>query len=111
MKNRDHIDKKIEEALESFDGAARAEVKPYLFTRLTARMQRQQQSSWDKAVKFITRPAIAMAGLCLVISINAMVIAYKSPASSTGSATDQLATTDEFSTSVTTLYYAENNEP
>lgn len=111
MNTNDHIDKLIDAALNSTDGAGRASPKPYLFTRLKARLDRGQESSWEKAARFIARPVVALAGLCLVISINALVIAYNNTPASNNTGQDQLATTDEFTTSVTALYYAENTEP
>ena len=41
MNKNEHINKLIEEALNSLDGAERATAKPYLFTRLNARMQNE----------------------------------------------------------------------
>ena len=109
MNPEDHIEKMAEAALNSLEGAQRATAKPFLYTRLRARMEKRQEGSWEKAGRFIARPAVALAGLCLVIAINAMVIAYNNPVSVSGG--DQLATADEFTTSATTLYYADNTEP
>jgi len=71
MKNNEHINQLTEEALNSLDGTSRATAKPYLLTRLNARMQNAKESNWDNALRFISKPAVALAGLCLVIAINA----------------------------------------
>ena len=62
MNKKEHINKLIDEALSSLDGAERATPKPYLFTRLNARMQKEPENSWDSDLKFISKPAIAVAG-------------------------------------------------
>jgi hypothetical protein len=111
MDNNTHIDKLIEESLHSADGAGRATPRPFLLTRIMARMQRKKESAWDKAVNYITRPAFVIAGLCLVLGVNAMAIAFNNDDPSTAVAADQIASIDDFSTSVTTLYDIENNEP
>ncbi len=105
-----NIDKMVEDALNSADGSARAGARPYLFTRLMAKMQRSEDTYWEKAVRFITRPAVAIAGLCLVVGINVAVFVTNNEDS--GTVTDeQVLTTDDYSNSVAALYDIENNEP
>jgi uncharacterized membrane protein YdfJ with MMPL/SSD domain len=105
-----NINKLVEDALNSADGAERAAAKPWLFTRLTARMQRNENTYWESAVKFITRPAIAIAGLCLVVGINVAALVINTD--DNGAVTDEQAlNADDYSNSVATLYDIENNEP
>lgn len=108
-KNRDHL---VEAALNSFDGARQAEAKPFLLSRINARMNRTAESAWEKAGWFIGRPAVAFLGLCLIILINALVVVFNKQ-SNTGTATDQVvqSTTDEFSYTVATIYDFENAQP
>ena len=110
MNKNEHINKLVDEALNSLDGAERAIPRPYLFTRLNARMQRETESSWDNILKFISRPAIALAGLCLVIAINALVLTNNYSATTTV-AEEQYASADEYNTSVSLLNDIENIEP
>jgi hypothetical protein len=114
MENNEHINRLTEEAMNSLDGAGRATPRPYLLTRLNARMQNQhaKESSWDNALRFISRPSIALAGLCLVIGINAMVVSYNYPGKTTAVQDDQYASVDEYSSSsVAVLKDIENIEP
>jgi hypothetical protein len=114
MKNNEHINRLTEEALNSLDGAGRATAKPYLLTRINARMQRQneKESSWDNALKFISRPAVALAGLCLIIGINAMVVSYNYPGKTSAAQDEQYASVDEYSSSsIAVLKDIENIEP
>ncbi len=111
MKNTDHINKLIEDAINCVDDIQRAEPKPFLLTRINARMNNGTASVWERVGWFITRPAVAFTGLCLIILINIMVI--KTGSLNTGDSTDQVAvnSTDEFSSTVATIYDIENNQP
>jgi membrane-bound ClpP family serine protease len=112
MKNNKDINRLTEEALNSLDGAGRATAKPYLLTRINARMQNQKESSWDNALKFISRPAVALAGLCLIIGINAMVVSYNYPGKAATATEDQYVSVDEYSSSsIAVLKDLENIEP
>ena len=108
---KEHIDKMTDEALESVNGVKRATPRPYLFTRLTARMQKQKESVWENAGRFIARPVVVVAGLCAIIAVNALVIAFNNSTVANSTVAEQTATPDEFSTSIATLYDIENTEP
>ena len=71
MRDKQNMEKKVEEALNSLDGMERATPGPFFFTRVQARLQREDGSAWDQTLSFITRPAVALAGLCLVVLLNA----------------------------------------
>ncbi len=112
MNNTDHINKLIEDALNSVDDIQRAEPKPFLLTRINARMNKGTASIWEQAGWFITRPAVAFIGLCLIVLINVMVMLNNNDIS-TGNAADPVAynSTDEFSSTVATIYDIENTQP
>lgn len=61
---------KIDEILSSLDGISRAEARPFMHTRVMARMQSDDKTIWGRAVSFIARPAIALACLTAVIATN-----------------------------------------
>lgn len=105
------MNKLIEEAMSSLDDVQPAEPRPYLFTRINARMNRQTPFVWEKAVFFISRPAVAFTGLCLVVLLNILVIMNNKTADNTNSDLIVQNTTDEFSFSTTTIYDLENNQP
>lgn len=112
MNKKEHINKLVEEALESVDQVSRAEAKPFLLTRINARMNKETESVWEKAGWFIGRPAVAFSGLCMIILINLAVLLFNQP-SNAGTSTEQVAQspTDEFSYSVATIYDTENTQP
>ena len=99
------------EAINSLDDAIRATAKPYLLTRINARLNRPTNSAWEKTSRFIARPAVAFTGLCLVIGINLWIIANNNPSPENTFTANQQFTTDDFSTSVATIFDTENPEP
>lgn len=109
--NNEQLNKLVDETLNSLDGAQRATTKPYLFTRLTAKMQRKQEDSWDNALRFLSRPAVAFACVLLVIGFNAAVFTFNNGAETTGAAEESFAVTDDYNTAVASLNYIENIEP
>ena len=112
MNREEHINKLVEEALNSVNDVTRAEPKPYLLTRINARMSKVTESFWEKAGRFVGRPAVAFTGLCMVLLVNVIVI-VSNKSSIPGMATEQVTqnTTDEFSYTVATIYDNENAQP
>jgi hypothetical protein len=112
MNKKENINKLVEETLNSVDSIKRAEAKPFLLTRIHARMNKGTESVWEKAGWFIGRPAVAFAGLCLVVLVNTMVIVLNNPSAQTTVADQPAQTqTDEFSYTVATIYDFENTQP
>jgi hypothetical protein len=106
------IEKLVEETINSLDGTKRAEAKPFLLTRIFARMQNQDapQNIWTKAGSFLSTPRVALAGLLLIIILNATIImqytgAIGNPAQNTTTAKD------DFAINVISIYDIENQEP
>ena len=60
--------KRIEDILNSLDGSHRAAAPDFFYTRLKARMEPAVKPSW------ILRPVFALAGLVVVLLVNAAVI-------------------------------------
>lgn len=112
MNKKEQINKLIEEALGSVDTIKRAEAKPYLLTRINARMRKGTESAWEKAGWFIGRPAVAFTGLCLVLLINVMVVVVNNMPDNAAVAEQSVQTpADEFSYTVATIYDNENTQP
>ena len=105
------FNKKIEEAMHSIDDMDKASLSPYFFTRLEARMQKQK-NVWEKAFSFATRPSITIPCICLILTINAVVI-FSSAGKENGVSpqNSELATVDEYTEVTTTLYDLENIKP
>ena len=107
-----HIEKLVEEIINSFDGAKKAEPKPFLLTRVLARMQGRadvQNNIWARAGSFLSKPAVALAGLVLIVLVNAAIIMSNNDDNS--SVQNLTSSKDDFAINVISIYDNENQEP
>ena len=70
MTQKEKIQQEIERTLQSLDHVKRAEANPFLYTRIRARIQKQQSSLWERTFSFMSRPMVALAIVFLVMVIN-----------------------------------------
>jgi len=63
---------RVEQVLNAWDGAKRAEAPAFFYTRLRARMDAQQTGD-ETPKNWILKPAFVVASLVLVIIINAFI--------------------------------------
>jgi hypothetical protein len=112
MNKQEQINKLIEEALTSVDDAQRAEPKPFLLTRINARMNKGTASVWEKAGWLITRPAVAFTGLCMIVLLNVLVV-MNNKTSDSAAIAEQTAQTqaDDLSYTAATIYDIDNTQP
>jgi hypothetical protein len=73
MNNKKRIQEEVEKTLESLDGIERAGSNPYLFTRIKARLEKEEKSFWSMALTFISRPSVAVPAIVLTILINTAI--------------------------------------
>lgn len=64
----------IEETLNSLNNIKRASPKPYLLTRINARINHTTKNNWEAIAYFISKPAVMVLGLSLLITVNLSVI-------------------------------------
>ena len=82
MNKQSDIGKRANKTLESLDGIQKAEPQPFFFTRLKARLERNEKNVWEMIGAFLARPAIAVAGLCLILAINVFILIGKDTSTS-----------------------------
>ncbi len=113
MINDENINRQIEDAFNSIGGIKRATPKPYLLTRINARLSNRVKNFWDNAAIFMSRPAVVILGLCLILAINlAVILQNKSSGNNTVEHTVNVtADEDEYSTTFVTIDNIENPEP
>jgi len=70
MTSKEKIQQEIEQTLQSLDGLKRAEANPFLFTRIQARMNKKSSRWEERAFSFLSRPAIAVAIVVVVMVVN-----------------------------------------
>lgn len=69
MKQQDHI----ETILNSFDGIQRAESRPFMYTRVVARLN-EESNFWTRTSSIIAKPLVAICCLVSVITVNVYLI-------------------------------------
>ncbi len=106
------IEKLVEATINSFDGAERAAAKPFLLTRIYARMQNQAdtQNIWTSTGSFLSSPRVALAGLLLILALNATII-IRNTNEENSIVQNTTAVKDEFAINVISIYDTENQEP
>ena len=75
-----------EDILGSLDGSQRASAPDFFYTRLKARMEKEVYKEGRKS--WILRPAYALAGLALLLVVNAIVILQKDEMGANNSTVD-----------------------
>lgn len=114
MKKPLDINKKVEETLNSLDGIQRAEGQPYFFTRVKARLDRDQRNVWETAGSFMARPIVAIAGLCIILAFNGFFLFQKETSTAptvVAENNSQPQEEDNIFAAATTTYDYENLEP
>ncbi|MEO6537739.1 MAG: hypothetical protein ABIT07_11875 [Ferruginibacter sp.] len=107
----DHkINNKIEEVLGSLNGLKRAMPKPFLMTRINARLQQETgYSFWTAAVAFISGPLVAGFAVVLFLILNVVIISQNDDTASSNTAVQNTNTTQyEFAINVASIYDIEN---
>ena len=77
MKHKVDIEKRVKEALNSLDGIKRAEPQPWLFSRIQARLGREvaeEKTVWGTLGSFLSKPAVAIGSLCMIILLNGVLL-------------------------------------
>lgn len=104
MKQIPDIEKRVDKALDSLDGIRRAEPSSYFFTRLKARLAKEEKG-WGGIAGLISRPAYALAMVCAVLLVNAwIVIDNKEDPATTGIQSNIEQLSDEYNVAVASFY-------
>jgi len=75
MKQKIDIKKRVEQTLNSLDGIQRATPRPWLFSRIKRRlMQQDEKTLWETTGSFLSKPLIAIAGLCVILMLNGYLL-------------------------------------
>ena len=113
MEKKKDIAGKAEHTLNSLDGIQRAEPGPFFFTRVQAKLQKEGRSYWSSIASFITKPAVVIAGMGLIVLLNTAALFYQNEERSNALIADQneQAYADDYNTTVaSSSYYDENIE-
>ena len=111
MINDDNLERRIDDALNSLNGIKSASPKPYLLTRINAGLDKQVSSSWENLALFISRPAVLIVGLCLVIFLNVAVMLSNKTNNITATAQSISTIADEEDNAATFVTIDNNENP
>ena len=94
MKPKQDIDSRIEASMESLDSLQKAQAPDWFYAGVRARLERESHSAWTMLGSFLSRPVVALAGLCLVLAVNVFLV-VQHPKPSSGSIAGQNETVIE----------------
>lgn len=109
MNKMTDIQKRIDEAMDSIVGINRATPAPFFYTRLEARLNRQDNSYWERMSQVITRPAFAVITVSMVLMLNLFVAINESSATTAKPSMSEVATVDDLGAN--SFYGIENVQP
>jgi hypothetical protein len=109
MTSRTDIQRKIDQAMDSILGIMPATPAPFFYTRLEARLAREDDSVWIRAGSLITRPAFVLLTVLIVLMLNVFVAINETDVMSTQSDGNEMATADDLGTNA--FYDIENVQP
>lgn len=102
------MEKKIESVLNSLDHVHRAGPGPYFFTRVQARLNVKDRTIWEKISAFIAQPVVAFSVICLIISLNTLVI-FKGESGSADKEQNSVYLSEDSDIDTIAFYEEENN--
>ena len=109
MNKMTDIQKRVDEAMDSILNISQATPQPFFYTRLMARIQRQEGSVWEKISGLVSRPVVAFITVSTVLMLNIYVALNESSLSVSSPEISDVATTDDLGTN--TFYDIENVQP
>ena len=111
MTREQQIEKEVGEAMRSLDQLSPASPTPFFYTRLRARMMREEKNVWGRLSRVITRPAIAGLSVACIILANIFVILHHSAKPFSGRPEqNEIAVADEYNRN-TNFYNIDNAQP
>ena len=106
------LEKRIEDTLNSLDGIQRAEPQPFFYTRVIGRLQREQKNVWEMMGSFLSRPVVVVAGLVLILVMNAFMVLNQEPTlSNKNVAVEQPVTDNDYILASSSSFEYENIDP
>ncbi len=111
MKSKEEIAAKMEGLLNSLEGLQKASPGPFFFTRVQARLQKEEISLWGRFAGFMTKPAVALATLFLIFLLNAAALFYQQKTAVTATEQVEQGNLDDYNTTLAAnSYYDENTD-
>jgi len=112
MKRIPDIEERLQKTLDSLDGIQRATPRPYFYTRLKARIDKEEKG-WSGVAGLISRPAFAMAIVAVILFVNSWILLRDDKPGIQAGANAQIVTDvpEEYNVAITTFYDYETSSP
>jgi len=115
MNTEKKIEKLVENALNSLNQIERAEPTPFFYTRLRAKMEKEQKNIWERLAAILARPVVATSTLLLILAFNAFFLFQNNDGTQTISGQSTFAqgnnSAEDYFTIAATSFDYENLEP
>jgi hypothetical protein len=106
-----HIEVIVEDTMNSLNNVKPAGPGAFFYTRVHARLSKTKRNIWEEISALLSKPAVAIAGICLIIFINAMTVIDQKEVGPTLAEQNEPIYDEEYSMAVTSFYDIENTEP
>jgi len=110
MNKEKEIERKIEAAMDSLEGIQPASPGAFFYTRVHARLHRSEKNIWDHISALITRPAIALTVICVILLMNVLVLFQQKNISTSLADQSEQSYYDEFNNTADNFYDFAFNE-
>jgi hypothetical protein len=101
----------IEGVIDSLDGLLKASPGPFFFTRVQAKLQKEETGTWASLATFLTKPSVALTTLGLIFLLNGAAFLYqKEVATNAADQNEQVLTEDYNTTLAANSYYDDNTD-
>lgn len=110
MNKHTAIESKVEAAMNSLDGIQSASPGAFFYTRVQAKLQKEDRNIWNRVSMLVARPAVAVAVVCLILLMNLLVLVQQKVTSPLADQTEQ-SYYDELNNTADNFYDFAINEP
>jgi hypothetical protein len=111
MKRKTDIDIEVEATLNSLEGVLPASPRPFFFTRVQARLNKEERTYWEALSSFIAKPAIAFTVIIIILVMNAVAVFEQTDSTPVLAEQTEQSAYEEFNLAANSFYDFENAEP
>lgn len=104
MSTKQNIEQKVNETLNSLDGIQKASPGHFFFTRVQARLSNTNKDVWERTLSFITRPAVVIATVVMILLIDVIALTNTEPSDNMQAIEKAQVFEDEYDFSIATIY-------
>ena len=104
MSKKLNTDKLVNETMDSLDGMQKASPGHFFFTRVQARLNNTNKDVWERTLSFISRPAVVMATVIMILLIDVIALTNSEPSDNMQAIEKAQVFDDEYDFSIATIY-------